>query len=103
MSFKTYRIFFVVLCILGLCRRTAAQDIAGDKLYRLISPSGLAVSNRMNPDNLGNLFLDPVDRKDKGQLWRFVRYGDAWVVFSPFTNKSFDLSLIHISEPTRRS
>ena len=60
-------------------------------MYRIVSPSGLAVDNRLNPDNLGNLFLSPVDKTAKGQLWRFVKYGDAYVVFSPFTNKSFDV------------
>lgn len=89
---RIYRILLAVLCCSGISVTwTDAQQIREDRLYRLESPSGLAVSNRMNPDNLGNLFLDPVDRKDKGQLWRFVSYGDAWVVFSPFTNKSFDV------------
>lgn len=81
----------VFLCLLGTCRVSAAFEIREDRLYRLVSGSGLAVSNRMNPDNLGKLFLDPVDKKDKGQLWRLVSYGDAYLFFSPFTNKSFDV------------
>lgn len=69
----------------------ADGPVVEDRLYRIVSPSGLAVDNRMNPDNLGNLFLSRPDRKSKGQLWRFVRYGDAYVIYSPFTNKSLDM------------
>ncbi len=68
-----------------------SAQVREDRLYRIVSPSGLAMDNRLNPDNLGNLFLGEVDKKNKGQLWRFIRYEDAYVICSPFTNKSFDV------------
>ncbi|MCM1502794.1 MAG: DUF4981 domain-containing protein [Bacteroidales bacterium] len=69
----------------------SAQEIRNDKLYRIVSGDGLAISNRLSPDNLANLYSDKENRKDKGQLWRLVRYDDAYVIYSPFTNKSFDV------------
>lgn len=89
------QIFNIILSVLFLTVSVAvyaaAEQVREDRLYRIVSPSGLAVDNRLNPDNLGNLFLSPVDRTDKGQLWRMVSYGDSYVIYSPFTNKSFDV------------
>lgn len=89
------QIFYTILTFFILAGPVASWQAAGqvkeDRMYRIVSPSGLAIDNRLNPDNLGNLFLSPVDRKDKGQLWRLVKYADAYVIFSPFTNKSFDV------------
>lgn len=68
-----------------------AQPIHKDKLYRIVSDQGLALDNRLNPENLGVLYLDPLQRNDRGQLWRIVSYGDAWVIYSPYTNKSLDI------------
>ncbi len=84
-------ISLVILHLLVGCICLHGQDIREDRLCRIVSPSGLAMDNNMNPDNLGNLFFSTVDRKDRGQLWRFVRYGDAYVIYSPFTNKSLDV------------
>ncbi len=68
-----------------------AQSIDPDRLYRIVTDQGLALDNRLNPENLGVLYLDPQQRSDRGQLWRIVPYGDAWVIYSPFTNKSLDI------------
>ena len=89
------QILYTILTLFVLTGTAASWQAAGqvreDRMYRIVSPSGLAIDNRLNPDNLGNLFLSPVDRKDKGQLWRLVKYADAYVIYSPFTNKSFDV------------
>lgn len=89
------QILNMVLTIVFLSMSVAAYAVPGqvreDRMYRIVSPAGLAIDNRMNPDNLGNLFLSPADRKNRGQLWRLVSYGDAYVIYSPFTNKSFDV------------
>ena len=78
------QILYTILTLFVLTGTAASWQAAGqvreDRMYRIVSPSGLAIDNRLNPDNLGNLFLSPVDRKDKGQLWRLVKYADAGVI-----------------------
>ena len=90
MKFRLTRIAALLSAVL-ICQTVLAFELRQDRLYRIVSPSGMVIDNRLNPDNLSNVFLAPVDKDAKGQLWRFVRYGDAYVVFSPFTNKSFDV------------
>ena len=84
-------ILMLVALLAGFCAPSLSAQVDEDRLYRIVSPSGLAIDNRLNPDNLGNLFLSHIDRKNKGQLWRLVSYGDAYVIYSPFSNKSFDV------------
>ena len=84
-------ILMLASLLAGFCAPSLSAQVDEDRLYRIVSPSGLAIDNRLNPDNLGNLFLSHIDRKNKGQLWRLVSYGDAYVIYSPFSNKSFDV------------
>lgn len=77
--------------LLASAETLPAQPIRQDVLYRIVAPSGLAIDNRMNPENLGQLYLDPEQKQDRGQLWRLVPYEDAYVIYSPYTNKSIDI------------
>ena len=81
-------ILMLVALLAGFCAPSLSAQVDEDRLYRIVSPSGLAIDNRLNPDNLGNLFLSHIDRKNKGQLWRLVSYGDAYVIYSPFPTRA---------------
>ena len=69
----------------------SAEDIREGVLYRIETASGYALDNGLLPENLSRPYLSRVSTKNDGQLWQFVRYGGAYVIRSPFTNKSIDI------------
>ena len=48
-------ILMLVALLAGFCAPSLSAQVDEDRLYRIVSPSGLAIDNRLNPDNLGNL------------------------------------------------
>ena len=54
-----------------------AQDINPDILYRISSPSGLAVSNHESPANSANLFLEK-SGSGEGQPWKVVKLENGY-------------------------
>ncbi|WP_028297448.1 glycoside hydrolase family 2 TIM barrel-domain containing protein [Olivibacter sitiensis] len=80
-----------VLLLMSLAFIAQAQEIREDILYKIITPSGLAVDNKLSPTNLSHLYLEKESKTSKGQYWRIVRNEDAYVIYNPFSSKSFDI------------
>lgn len=78
---------FVFVCMFLL---SYAQDIKETVLYKIVSPTGLVLDNKLDPANHSPLYLEK-ESKAKGQYWRFVKNGDAYVIYNPFSGKSFDI------------
>jgi beta-galactosidase len=68
-----------------------AQDIKEGILYRIVSPSGFALDNRLDPANSSHIYLEKESKSKKGQYWLLVRNEDAYVIYNPFTFKSLDI------------
>jgi beta-galactosidase len=68
-----------------------AQEIREDVLYKIVSPSGLVLDNRLNPANNSHLYLEKESPAKKGQYWRLLRNEDAYVIYNPFSFKSLDI------------
>jgi beta-galactosidase len=81
-------LFFLIL---GSRQHTFGQEIKEDVLYKIVSPSGLVLDNRESGQNLSKIYLAKESKNNKGQLWRIVPYKASYVIYSPFTLKSFDV------------
>jgi beta-galactosidase len=68
-----------------------SQNIKEDVLYKIVSPSGGALDNRLAPENLSPVYLEKESKTSRGQYWRFIKNGDAYVIYNPFNLKSFDI------------
>jgi len=69
---------------------STAQEIKENILYKIVSPSGLVFDVRLDPANNSHIYLEKAS-KNKGQYWRIVRNGDNYVIYNPFSTKSFDI------------
>ena len=68
-----------------------AQDLNPEVLYRIISPSGLAVDNKEIPDNDARIFLSKVNKNSKGQLWKITKLPNgAYLITNPYNGKAID-------------
>jgi len=66
-------------------------EIEPNKLYMLQSPSGFVIGNKDTSTNEANLFLEPVDSENKGQLWNLTKLENgSFLITNPFTEKSID-------------
>lgn len=68
-----------------------AQEIKENVLYKIVSPSGLVLDNRLSPTNMSHIYLEKDSKSSKGQYWRIVRNEDAYVIYNPHSFKSFDI------------
>lgn len=84
---KTVLTFFLLASFVIL----NAQEIKENVLYKIVSPSGLVLDNRLDPANHSHIYLEKDAKSQKGQYWRLVRNEDAYVIYNPFSNKSFDM------------
>ena len=93
--------FIFALFLFSLLGTTlSAQEIKDNVLYKIVSPSGLVLDNRLNTDNSSNVYLATDAKESKGQYWRLMRYKDLYVIYNPFVNKSFDIGTSRaIEEP----
>ena len=93
--------FIFALFLFSLLGTTlSAQEIKDNVLYKIVSPSGLVLDNRLNTDNSSNVYLAADAKESKGQYWRLMRYKDLYVIYNPFVNKSFDIGTSRaIEEP----
>ena len=67
------------------------QEIRGDVLYKIISPSGLLLDNKESLENDVQVVLS-ADNGSEGQLWRIVAFDEnCFLIYSPFCNKSLDI------------
>lgn len=94
-------IFIFILFLLSVLGSSlSAQEIKDHILYKIVSPSGLVLDNRLNTDNASNVYLATDTKGNKGQYWRLIRYKDLYVIYNPFVNKSFDIGTSRaIEEP----
>ena len=83
-------LWLALIFIIGTYSAYGQQKIKDNILYKIISPSGLALDNKETANNLDNIFLAK-NNGSKGQLWRIVPFEDSYVIYSPFTFKSFDV------------
>lgn len=90
--YNKLRILFVGALLL-IAAGLKAQDIDPDMLYRILSPSGLAVDNRESPDDNARIFLSRVNRNSKGQLWKITKLpgpGNYYTISNPYNGKGID-------------
>ncbi|MEA4918653.1 glycoside hydrolase family 2 TIM barrel-domain containing protein [Proteiniphilum sp.] len=81
----------LILLFFSLYFLSNAQELKESVLYKIVSPSGLVFDNRVDPSNHSHVYLEKESKASKGQYWRFVKNGDAYVIYNPFTSTSFDI------------
>ena len=91
MSLNYKKILLSLLCFLFGFDIVYSDIINENILYKIASPSGLVMDSRLSTANYANIYLSKSSKKDKGQYWRIIRSGDAFVIYNPFVNKSFDI------------
>ena len=90
MIYKKARVVFCVCCLLFISIFGVAQELNTEVLYRLISPSGLAMDSRGSEDNGANIYLSKNDRNNKNQLWKITRVSNYFLITNPYCDKSID-------------
>ena len=71
------------------------QELNPDVLYKLISPSGLAISNKMELENNMNIYLEKDKKDDQGQLWKIQKLDNEYYSISnPYSRRSLDIANI---------
>ena len=69
--------FIFALFLFSLLGTTlSAQEIKDNVLYKIVSPSGLVLDNRLNTDKSSNVYLAADAKESKGKYWRLMRYKD---------------------------
>ncbi len=100
MNNRKNKFIFALFLFSLLGTMLSAQEIKDNVLYKIVSPSGLVLDNRLNTDNSSNVYLAADAKESKGQYWRLIRYKDLYVIYNPFVNKSFDIGTSRaIEEP----
>ncbi|MDR0505747.1 MAG: DUF4981 domain-containing protein [Dysgonamonadaceae bacterium] len=84
-------LIFLLSILCGLSQQLLGQTIKDDVLYKIVSPSGLVMDNRLDPNNHSQIYLEKESKKSKGQYWQLTRNEDAYVIHNPFSKKSFDI------------
>ena len=90
MILKKTRVAFFVCCSLLFSFTGAAGELNTEVLYRLISPSGLALDSRGSEDNGANIYLSENNRNNKYQLWKITRVSNYYLITNPYCDKSLD-------------
>ncbi|WP_236263930.1 glycoside hydrolase family 2 TIM barrel-domain containing protein [Dysgonomonas sp. Marseille-P4677] len=68
-----------------------SQEIKPDVLYKLVSPSGLAIDNLDASDNSAQLYLAKSVKNSRGQVWKIVKLANGYyTITNPFIEKSID-------------
>lgn len=82
--------FYIIILSLFFSIYVQSQNIDQEMLYRIVSPSGLALSNNGNFENDARIYLAS-PKKDKGQLWKVEKLPNGcYMITNPFAKKSFD-------------
>ncbi len=85
------RFVYTSLALLLSFATGRAQDLRTGTIYRITSPSGLAVSSNGSEEDGAKLSLAPEDANDKSQVWMAVKASDgSSLLTNPFTLKSID-------------
>ncbi|NDV68794.1 glycoside hydrolase family 2 TIM barrel-domain containing protein [Dysgonomonas sp. 25] len=92
MKKNSLKIFLLVFSFM-LFGMLSAQEINPEKLYKILSPSGLALDNLENPDNSARLYLSK-NGSSKGQLWRIQQLANGYyIITNPFSGRSLDTNI----------
>lgn len=91
---KSYII--LILCYLALILTSDnlfAQELNPGKLYKILTPSGLALDNKENFDNGVQLYLS-ASNNSKGQLWRIQKLENGYyTITNTHTEKNLDTDI----------
>lgn len=68
-----------------------AQNFNEQKLYQIISPSGLALDNKQSDINGSQIYLSKKQNGNKGQLWIITKQRSGYyTIENPYVKKSLD-------------
>ncbi len=97
MTKKNLPKMLLILLSLFLWTNTAkSQELNPDVLYRIFSPSGLAIDNKESPDDDARIFLTKANKNNKGQLWKITKLPNGYcLITNPYNNKSIDNGNVH--------
>ena len=91
MKNSLFKFLFVLYGIFFSCTNTYSQEFNPDKLYHIISPSGLLIDNMQSEQNGNQIYLSPKAKANKGQLWKIIKQRDGfYTIENPFVKKSLD-------------
>lgn len=68
MNNRKNKFIFALFLFSLLGTMLSAQEIKDNVLYKIVSPSGLVLDNRLNTDNSSNVYLAPTPRKVRNIL-----------------------------------
>ncbi len=75
-------------CIWG---KVSAQEINTDVLYKLVSPSGLAIDNHDSYEDKAGVYLEKDAKNSRGQLWKLQKLDNGYyAITNPYSEKSLD-------------
>ena len=99
MKNKQFSIIVLFAVLFGGWQSVNSQEIKDGVLYKIVSPSGLVLDNRLDPKNHSHIYLEKESKSKKGQYWRLVSNGNnEYVIVNPFSKKSFDVWISHERE-----
>lgn len=84
---------YTLVQLLLLCNIVNAysQSFNKEKLYQIISLSGLALDNKLNGNNGSQIYLSKKQSGDKGQLWKIIKQRSGYyTIENPYVKKSLD-------------
>lgn len=88
---KTVANIWLLLIVCTISSTLIAQGIDTKKLYRIVSPLGLAITNQGNQNNDGQFYLDEIKSDDKGQLWMIDILDNGYChIYNPYFGKAID-------------
>ncbi len=91
MSLFKNKLVFVFLLEIFSIWNVFSQQINPDVLYKIVSPSGLAIDNVESRENDAVLFLGKDQRGKGGQVWKITLLANGYyTITNPFCNKSID-------------
>ncbi len=90
MIIKKTQVAFFLCCLLSFSFVGVAQELNTEVLYRLISPSGLALDSRGAEENGASIYLSKNDKSNKNQLWKITKVSNYYLITNPYCDKSLD-------------
>lgn len=98
---KKCNLFFLVYALLisFLSIPAQGQEINAEVLYKIVSPSGLVIDNKLSEQNGTGFVLSKNNGNSKGQLWKITQLKNGYyTIANPFVKQSMDNGNIHTGE-----
>lgn len=84
------RYSLAVMLLIAACS-AVGQELNPDKLYKIVSPSGLVVDNKESQENDARIYLARENKNSKGQLWKIVPVSNGYYILTnPYGDFSID-------------